>query len=239
MPFHFGSVEDPERTGVVNECTAPGWDPVSMQPHLKGAAAQLIKLNEGSQELQVKDIARDLRRSFTKGAFDRMAVAKSLATPAHSGQHVPVYLRKLVQSEQELSRAYSSVSKQHNGSVEIAEQCYLFALQSGAAQGLLQSFAEKYHVRIEPEASEQACRLFSGPRQADLGALEDLHDLYTLVAHVSTGHFVLLQAASAMEDEALSRAMRLRTEELETEREWLHRQIRAIAAQALVVPSLP
>ncbi len=238
MPFHFGTSDRSGNDGVANELTFSGWDPVSKQPHLKTAAGQLRKLKDEANNTLLRDNVQDIVQTSRNGAHKALAVVKSMATSTRPGQHVPLYLGRVQAGEQSLTAAYHLVGERHKDSEEIKSRCQVFAMRSQSAQEVLQPLALHYKPHPAQEGQHLLSKWFSGPRHGNMGMLEDLHEIHTLVADLSVGCFALHQAGAALQDEALSRAMELRMDELLTETEWLHRQIRDVAAQALVVPSL-
>ncbi len=237
MPFHYGSRDHWNRRRAANEGTLPNWDPVSKQPYFKLSAAQIFRVEDHRIGAELADAGTDFFNSVGKLAYDAGSMTIAAAAPTHPGQHIPVYLGMMLGSEGALASAYRAVSERHTDSAEVNNRCQVFASRGKYYSDKLQPFVSKYGSSSDAEGEQLRKAMFGGLRHGDLGLLKDLHDLHTLVEYLKIGYFALHQAGSAMKDPGLALLAQARTDELTTEEEWLNRQIRAIAAQALTVPS--
>ena len=91
-----------------------------------------------------------------------MALVKSVATPSHPGQHIPVYLGMVQHGEQALAKAYREVGRRHADNAEIDSRSLIFANRSESAGNVLQPLAQQYGADTEREAEHwqrRSCRL--------------------------------------------------------------------------------
>ena len=243
VPFHYGywdlhdhASEDRER--AANEVTASDCDPVSRQPYLKSSAAQLVRIEDQTRGGQMTCKGNASRADVEKAPNDAVAAFKAAAPPKIRGLHIPVYLTMARRGEEALAVAYESVAQRHSDSAEVRTRCDAFALRSRQYAAGLQPFLNQYGSSEEAEGTPLISALFGGMRTGNLGMLQDLHDLHTITGHLGVGFFALKQAGSALRDLALQQAAETRMKELSSEQEWLNMEIRALAAHALVVPSM-
>ncbi len=242
VPFHYGywdltDREAGDRQRAANEMTAPDCDPVSMQPYFKSSAAQLSRIGDKTGALPMSYNPEVARASVERSAYDAVSIFQSAATPKVPGLHVPVYLAVVWKGEQALAAAYVNVAQRHSDSADVKTRCEAFAARSRRYVAELEPFMVQYGSNDEG-GTPLISALFTGLRTGNLGMLMDLHDLHTLTGHLGVGFFALKQAASALKDGALQQALSARMEELSVEQGWLSREIRAVAAQALVVPAM-
>ncbi len=246
VPFHYGYWDLPEsgagdRHRAANETTQPDCDPVSKQPYLKSSSAQLLRIEDQTQGGQMNGNGEASRASVKTKAFDAVSAYQAAATPKRPGLHVPVYLTLVQRGEEALAAAYGSVAQRHPDSAEVKTRCDTFAVRSRKSATGLQPFLTQYGKGEEPGGTSLMSTLagnvgMANPDLGNMAMLRDLHDLHTMTDHLGVGFFALKQAGSAMNDTALQQAAEARMEELMVEQAWLNRQIRALAAQALVVP---
>jgi len=241
VPFHYGYWDHWNRKRAANEFTPSVWDPVSKQPYLKSSAARLVRVAARSLAAAQADSVGDRLLAPQKHAYEDKTMSNSPATPhpgqPHPGQQIPVYLGIVVRGEQALAEAYETVAQHHATNDELRTRCGESAARSRAGAASLRSLAQQYGTSEQAEAEQLRGAMFGGLRTGNLGQLRDLHDLYTLTSYLSIGFFALKQAGSALRNTALTATATARMDELTSEEGWLNSEIRAIAAQALVVPA--
>ncbi|MGI4828355.1 MAG: molybdopterin oxidoreductase family protein [Janthinobacterium lividum] len=249
LPFHYGYWDQSGRgrDRAANELTSPGWDPVSRQPYLKSAAAQIVRLGNPPEDKRMTDTAmtdtgmtdtaRAVEIETKKHTADAVSSFQAATTPRTPGEHVGVYLALMQRDSQALAQAYEMVAKRHLDHTEVKMRCEQFAARNRLVPETMQMLTEHYGVGEESSSVTLQSALFAGLRLGPIGLLKDLHDLHTFVAHVGIDAFALKQAGSALKDRALFEIAERRMQELEIEEGWLNRELRALAPQALVVPS--
>ncbi len=236
VPFHYGYWDHWNRKRAANEFTLSQWDPVSKQPYLKSSTARLIKVDARSLADGQTASVSDRLMGVQKPAYEEKPVTDSAKLP-HPEQQIPVYLALVQRGEQALAEAYDTVAQHHAANDELRTRCKETAERSRAGATGLHALIDQYGPAEEAEPEQLRGAMFGGSREGNLGQLRDLHDLYTLTSYLSIGFFALKQAGSALKDAALTAAASARMDELTMEEGWLDREIRAIAAQALVVPA--
>ncbi len=246
VPFHYGYWDLPgDEVGnherAVNEATQPDCDPVSKQPYLKSSAAQILRVEDQTRGGQMNNNMDTVRASVEQKTSDAVSAYKAAATPKLPGLHVPVYLTLVQRGEEALAAAYSSVAQRHTDSAEVQTRCTKFAERSRQCAAGLQPLLAQFGSSEERGATSVMSTLsenvgIGNPGLGNMAMLRDLHDLHTMTNHLGVGFFALKQAGSAMNDVVLQQAAEGRMEELSVEQAWLNRQIRSLAAQALVVP---
>ena len=246
VPFHYGYWDLPGngaegRERAANETTQPACDPVSKQPYLKSSAAQLFRIEEQTQGEQMNHNGEASRANVEKKAFDAVSAYQIVTTPKVPGLHVPVYLTMVQPGEEALAAAYESVAQRHADNAEVKTRCEAFAVRCREQAAGLHPLLAQYGSSEQPGATSLMSTLsgnvgMDNPSLGDMAMLGDLHNLHTMTNHLGVGFFALKQAGSAMNDAALRQTAERRMEELSVEQAWLNRQIRSLAAQALVVP---
>ena len=179
--------------------------------------------------------------NFEKQAFDAVSAYQAVTTPKVPGLHVPVYLTLVQRGEETLAAAYESVAQRHTDSAEVKTQSEIFAVRSREHAAGMRPLLARYGTGEQPGATSLMNTLSASvgtnnPVLGNMAMLIDLHDLHTMTNHLGVGFFALKQAGRAMNDTLLQRTAEVRMEQLSEEQAWINRQIRSLAAQALVVP---
>ncbi|WP_427912575.1 molybdopterin oxidoreductase family protein [Ramlibacter sp. MMS24-I3-19] len=241
VPFHYGYWDAPEHARAANELTIYEWDPVSKQPHYKYAAVSLEKV-ASPRTRQPEQVALDPKAQPGGGVTGALkAAAQGAVTavkhlkPARS--HTADYLGLLQLSEQRLVRAFEQARHTHPDEPDLGTMCQQFEQWSTEAERSLVPFVAKYGERKEgePERLDKALLVQRKPNAFDL--LRDLHDLWLLVNESLISVDVMEQAAHALRDEELLKAIQQIRERNKRQGDWLRTRIRQAAPQVLVVPS--
>jgi ferredoxin-nitrate reductase len=150
--------------------------------------------------------------------------------------HIADYVGLLDESEKRLVKAFEQVRSTHPDEPDIGPLCKLFAEWSAEAQSTLKLFVDKYGERKEGEPKRLDKALLVKRKQGGFDLLRDLHDLWLLVNESMMSLNVLEQAARALRDVELLRALQEMQARNERQQTWLKTRISQAAPQTLVVP---
>jgi hypothetical protein len=149
--------------------------------------------------------------------------------------HLGHYLGLLHRSEQELSRAYREVARDHGDEPDVTHLCEQLAAQCDQHAARLGPFARRYAEQAADEPERLHSQLFAGTRSGGLGLLRDLHDLYLMATECDLAWTVVGQAAQGARDADLLEVVSACEGDITAQLRWLRTRLKQAAPQALVV----
>ena len=232
VPFHYGYWDgDQEFARAANELTVTALDPVSKQPTVKYAAAQVRKAGlVGSVVERVADTAGK--------AVD---AAKGLVDQALSSAHaervrVGDYVRLALEANEEIATAAEAIAARHLDAMDVQQGLGELATFSWQAVELLRPFTEAYPGERSAEPSKLRRAVLPAAGRGSYGLLRDLHGLYLLAADAHLSNTVLMPAAKMLRDDPLL-GVCIRLDEIgKRQLAWADTQLRVRSPQTLVVP---
>jgi ferredoxin-nitrate reductase len=259
MPFHYGYWDeyDPTRPRAANELTFYGWDPVSKQPSFKYSAVRIERPTREELEHPASRASDSKDESKGKGHGVKEAIKSSLEAMTPSGfedhnakadaknsedekeapSHMAEYLSLLVHNEKRLTRSLKAVRQTHTKVPDIGPECMLFTAWAEEAIELMRPFTDKYGERSMDKAELLDKALDPGRKGGSFALVRDLHDLWLLVNESMISVIILKQAAQALRDLDLEKALGTIEKFNKRQRQWLRTRLKQAAPQSLVVPS--
>ena len=232
VPFHYGYWDRDEAFArAANELTVAALDPVSKQPTLKYAAAQVRKVG----------LAAAVAERVADVAGKAVDAAKGLVDHALSSTHaervrVGDYVRLSLEANEEIAAACEAIAAQHLDAMDVQQGLRELATFSRQAAERLRPFAETYPGEPSAEPSKLRRTVLPAVGGGPYGLLRELHGLYLLAADAHLSNTVLMPAAKMLRDAGLLDAC-IRLDEIGKRRlAWADTQLRARSPQTLVVP---
>lgn len=144
------------------------------------------------------------------------------------------YLGLVRRAEEQLSKAFEMVGKQHALEIDVLQMCKLFSSWSKDHAENIQLLIEKYGEKKDDESKDLMSALIE-TRMGALGLLRDLQGLWLMASEVELCYIILLQAAQALRDKELEMSCRQFGTFTHRQKSWLHTKIKHAASQTLVV----
>jgi hypothetical protein len=148
---------------------------------------------------------------------------------------LPVYLGMLREGERVLGDAFRIVAKGHVDEPDVYQTCRALAAQCDAHTQDLLPIVERYGEQKDDEPDRLHATDLAETRTGPLGLLRDLQDLSLLASFVDTTYTLVRQAAAALRDEELTRAIDRCHAQTDTQIAWIGGRMKQAAPQALVV----
>ena len=227
IPFHYGWWDAPDRLRAANELTKTEWDPVSKQPVFKRATARVRKIAAYSSWKN-----RETKKTFTP----REATPPEQSAPKRARSPFDEALGVLEESISCIAEAFTAMKERHQDDPEVVGGCTLLESWSRRHGDDLRSFAESSPRNAKVEGQRQRPKVFTSRKQAGVGLLRDLQDLFVMAHRVKIAAVTLAQAARTLRHKPLEST--LSRIEFQTERQigWIQTKLKHSAPQVLVVP---
>ena len=148
--------------------------------------------------------------------------------------HIGNYIRLLLQSEEDLAKAFYYVAERHAAEPDIFTTCQMLAGWSEQIIGELQSKAEQYRGEPDSEADRILHAFFDQKRKGALALLKDLQDLYLMANEANVSAIILGQAAYGLRDEPLIALCKDIEQRSKRQISWLLTKIKSAAPQILI-----
>jgi hypothetical protein len=151
--------------------------------------------------------------------------------------HIQDYLQLAINSEKQISEAFTKVADHHKDEPDIHSTCLMLGKWSEKHVDALEPFRKKYseHASGEKETERLSQTLFKQPRKGPIALLRDLQDLWLISKEIEISYKIILQAAKAFRDTELQTTCENLAVENGRQSSWLQTRIKQAAPQLLVV----